>query len=149
MASEYRSPLVSVDIIIEITGGIVLIERSNPPYGWALPGGFVDYGESLEVAALREAKEETSLDVRLKEQLHSYSAPSRDPRQHTITTVFVATAQGIPKAADDAKTAAIFRAEKLPVPIVFDHARIIEDYWHYKGGEPLRDIYQNELLASE
>lgn len=149
MASEYRSPLVSVDIIIEITGGIVLIERSNPPYGWALPGGFVDYGESLEVAALREAKEETSLDVRLKEQLHSYSAPSRDPRQHTISTVFVATAQGIPKAADDAKTAEIFRAEKPPVPIVFDHTRIIEDYWRYKGGEPLRAIYQNELLVSE
>ncbi len=111
MVSAYRSPLVTVDIIIEITDGIVLIERSNPPYGWALPGGFVDYGESLEVAALREAKEETSLDVRLKAQLHSYSAPSRDPRQHTITTVFVATAQGIPKAADDAKDAGIFSKE--------------------------------------
>lgn len=148
MTSGYRSPLVTVDIIIEISGGIVLIERSNPPYGWALPGGFVDYGESLEVAALREAKEEISLDVHLKEQLHSYSAPSRDPRQHTITTVFVATAQGIPKAADDAKTAEIFGEKKLPAPIVFDHARIIEDYWNYKEGKPLRTIYQNELLIS-
>jgi len=148
MVSAYRSPLVTVDIIIEITDGIVLIERSNPPYGWALPGGFVDYGESLEVAALREAKEETSLDVRLKAQLHSYSAPSRDPRQHTITTVFVATAQGIPKAADDAKDAGIFTKEKLPAPIVFDHARIINDYWRYKRGEPLRAIYQDELPVS-
>ncbi|OQX11001.1 MAG: NUDIX hydrolase, partial [Desulfobacteraceae bacterium IS3] len=87
---KYRNPLVTVDIIIEINKGIVLIERVNPPHGWALPGGFVDYGESLETAAVREAKEETSLDVTLEEQFHTYSAPDRDPRQHTVSTVFIA-----------------------------------------------------------
>ncbi len=131
--SEYKNPIPTVDIIVEIqdeTGrtGIVLIERKNEPMGWALPGGFVDYGESLEQAAVREAKEETSLDVSLKRQFHSYSDPDRDPRQHTITTVFIASASGPPQAADDAKRTRIFPPENIHVPLAFDHARIIDDY---------------------
>src|SRR5712692_4564121 len=95
---ERKNPLPTVDIIIEIAGrGIVLIERKNPPHGWALPGGFVDYGESLEHAAVREAKEETSLEVKLIEQFHGYLDPKRDPRHHTISTVFIATAEGNPR----------------------------------------------------
>jgi 8-oxo-dGTP diphosphatase len=130
---ERKNPLPTVDIIIEIAGyGIVLIERKNPPHGWALPGGFVDYGESLERAAVREAKEETSLDVKLVEQFHSYSEPGRDPRFHTISTVFIATAEGTPRADDDAKTAEIFREDDLPPAIVFDHPQILRDYFHYK-----------------
>ncbi|HTM10365.1 MAG TPA: NUDIX hydrolase [Verrucomicrobiae bacterium] len=129
---ERKNPLPTVDILIEIEGGIVLIERKNFPHGWAIPGGFVDYGESLETAAVREAKEETSLDVKLIEQLHSYSDPKRDSRFHTISTVFIAAAQGTPKAEDDAKTAAIFREENLPAPIAFDHAQILKDYFRYK-----------------
>ena len=127
------NPLVTVDIIIEIAGrGIVLIERNNPPHGWALPGGFVDYGESLEQAALREAKEETSLEVRLIEQFHAYSDPRRDPRHHTISTVFIAAAQRTPTGADDAKSARIFAENDLPAPIVFDHSQILRDYFLYK-----------------
>ena len=127
------NPLVTVDIIIEIDGqGIVLIERRNPPHGWALPGGFVDYGESLEQAAVREAKEETSLEVRLVEQFHTYSDPRRDPRHHTVSTVFIATAEGNPIGADDAKAARIFREDNLPAPIVFDHTQILKDYFRYK-----------------
>jgi 8-oxo-dGTP diphosphatase len=131
--SERKNPLPTVDIIIEIGGrGIVLIERKNPPHGWALPGGFVDYGESLERAALREAKEETSLDVKLVEQFHAYSDPGRDPRHHTISTVFIATAEGAPRADDDAKEARIFSENALPRPIVFDHPQILRYYFHYK-----------------
>lgn len=124
-----RNPYPTVDIIIEIKDGIILIERKNPPYGWALPGGFVDWGESLEEAALREAKEETSLDIKLVRQFHSYSDPNRDPRHHAITTVFVATADGEPKARDDAKNLGVFKKDSLPSPIVFDHADIINDYF--------------------
>ncbi|OGQ84412.1 MAG: NUDIX hydrolase [Deltaproteobacteria bacterium RIFCSPLOWO2_12_FULL_60_19] len=126
------NPLVTVDIIIEIDQGIVLIERKNPPHGWALPGGFVDYGESLEQAAVREAKEETSLDVQLLEQFHTYSDPRRDPRHHTISTVFIARAGETPKGADDAARAELFTETTLPAPIVFDHAQILRDYFHYK-----------------
>ena len=133
MGKEQRYPFVTVDIIIEVgSRGIVLIERKNPPYGWALPGGFVDYGEPLERAALREAKEETSLDVALIEQFHTYSDPSRDPRHHTISTVFIAAAQGTPRGADDAKAARIFSEDHLPGPIVFDHTQILRDYFRYK-----------------
>ena len=127
-----RNPLVTVDIIIEVGDGIVLIERKNPPDGWALPGGFVDYGESLETAAVREAKEETSLDVGLSEQFYSYSDPSRDPRHHTVSTVFIATAKVMPHGADDAKTAQVFREDGLPKPICFDHARILREYFQFK-----------------
>ena len=133
MKQKRKTPLVTVDIIIEIDGhGIILIERRNPPHGWALPGGFVDYGESLEQAALREAKEETSLEVRLIEQFHIYSDPRRDPRHHTVSTVFIATANGNPRGADDAKAARIFREDNLPAPIVFDHTQILKDYFRYK-----------------
>jgi len=131
---EFRNPVPTVDIIIAVESGIVLIERQNPPYGWALPGGFVDYGESLEQAAVREAKEETALDVELIGQLKTYSAPDRDPRLHTISTVFMAKAFGTPKGGDDAKQAMIYRQHTLP-PLVFDHAAILKDYFNYIGAQ--------------
>ncbi|HIJ78385.1 MAG: NUDIX hydrolase [Desulfobulbaceae bacterium] len=124
----YRNPVPTVDIIIEIGGGIVLIKRKNPPHGWALPGGFVDYGESLEEAARREAAEETGLAVRLIKQLHTYSDPRRDARLHTISTVFVAAADGVPTAGDDALEARIFREDELP-DLVFDHREILNGYF--------------------
>lgn len=130
----YRNPLLTVDIIIECQEGIVLIKRKNPPYGWALPGGFVDYGESLEAAAVREALEETSLHITLKEQMHTYSDPNRDPRHHTVSTVFIARAQGRPVAADDASSAVIFPPDQLPAPIVFDHTIILRNYFDYISG---------------
>jgi ADP-ribose pyrophosphatase YjhB (NUDIX family) len=129
---QYRNPVPTVDIIIEMKGGIVLIERRNAPFGWAIPGGFVDYGETLEDAARREAEEETSLNVDLKHLLYSYSNPARDPRRHTISTVFVATAKGIPQAADDAKNLGIFKLNKLPGEMAFDHAAILADYSRFK-----------------
>jgi ADP-ribose pyrophosphatase YjhB (NUDIX family) len=127
---KYRNPFPTVDIIIEIAGGIVLIRRRNPPYGWAIPGGFVDYGESLETAAVREAKEETSLDVRLVSQMGAYSDPGRDPRFHTISVVFIAKAEGVPKAADDALEISVFHRGTLPEDLVFDHAKILQDYFN-------------------
>jgi ADP-ribose pyrophosphatase YjhB (NUDIX family) len=123
-----RNPVPTVDIIIELAEGIVLIKRRNPPLGWAIPGGFVDYGESLETAAVREAKEETGLDVTLRCQMHCYSDPQRDARLHTISTVFIASAEGLPQAADDAAEAGVFSRERLP-PLVFDHAKILADYF--------------------
>ncbi len=99
----HRNPIPTVDIIIEIeNAGIVLIKRKNPPHGWAIPGGFVDYGESLEEAAAREAKEETNLEVEDLRQFRAYSDPNRDPRFHTISMVFIAKAKGKPEARDDA-----------------------------------------------
>jgi len=141
MKQKYRNPLVTVDIVIEIDNGIVLIKRANPPYGWALPGGFVEYGETLELSAVREAKEETSLDIKLKEQFHSYSEPDRDPRHHTVTTVFIAKGIGTPKPADDAKKLGIFSKRSLPEPIVFDHKKIIDDYFRYAEGELRTNIF--------
>jgi len=135
---KYRNPVPTVDIIIELpkesgTDGIVLIKRKNPPFGWALPGGFVDYGETLEQAAVREAKEETSLSVELKTQMHTYSDPDRDPRQHTISTVFIARAQGQPMAKDDAQDIGIFTQEELNFPLAFDHQKILADYFQRKS----------------
>ena len=124
----YRNPLPTVDIIIEQEGGIVLIKRKNPPPGWALPGGFVDYGESLEDAAVREAREETGLHVELIRQFHTYSKPGRDPRHHSIATVYVARAKGTPVAGDDAGEAEVFSTDSLPDEIAFDHRDIIMDY---------------------
>ena len=125
---QYRNPFPTVDIIIEINGRIVLIERKNPPHGWALPGGFVDYGESLEDAARREAREETSLEIGDLRLLGCYSDPSRDARFHTISTVFIAKGNGIPRAADDAASLALFTIGELPAKLCFDHARILADY---------------------
>ncbi|MBU0945727.1 MAG: NUDIX hydrolase [Proteobacteria bacterium] len=127
----YRNPVPTVDIIIEIEGAIVLIKRKNPPHGWALPGGFVDYGESYETAAQREAKEETGLVVKNMHQFRTYSAPNRDPRQHTASTVFIAQADTPPTAGDDAAEAALFNEENLP-HLVFDHALILSDYFAFK-----------------
>lgn len=134
----FRNPVPTVDIIIETAGGIVLIERKNPPHGWALPGGFVDYGEAFADAARREAAEETGLEVTLTLQFHTYSDPKRDARQHTASTVFIATADGLPVAADDAKDAGVFAEGTLP-PLVFDHNRILRDYFEFKrsGRRPL------------
>lgn len=129
--AKRRNPLPTVDVIIETGGGIVLVARKNPPHGWAIPGGFVDYGESLETAARREALEETGLIVRLKGQLHTYSDPDRDPRQHTISTVFLAEAEGEPQGGDDAREARIFIEGQIP-PLVFDHDKIIDDYFRFK-----------------
>jgi 8-oxo-dGTP diphosphatase len=134
-----RNPVPTVDIIIEIASpgrkpGIVLIKRKNPPFGWALPGGFVDYGESLEEAAVREAREETSLDVELLGQLHTYSDPGRDPRLHTISTVFIARAKGNPKAADDAREACVVLPGRIAGDLAFDHRKILDDYIAIKRG---------------
>ena len=129
---SHRNPTPTVDIIIEIGEQIVLIERKNPPYGWALPGGFVDYGESYEAAALREAEEETSLRVTGLRQFHTYSEPDRDPRGHTASTVFIGTSDVSPRAGDDAARAGLFSKDTLP-PLAFDHGRILEDYFKSKA----------------
>ncbi len=133
---EYRNPAPTVDILIETEDdgikGIVLIRRKNPPYGWAIPGGFVDYGETLEQAAVREALEETSLNVELVRQFHTYSDPSRDPRLHTISTVFIARASGKPVGMDDAAEAGIYTRDDLPGEIAFDHGAILDDYFSGK-----------------
>jgi len=126
-----KTPLLTVDIIIRYKGGIVLIERKNPPPGWALPGGFVEVNESLEEAAIREAKEETSLDVKLIEQFHAYSKPARDPRFHTVSIVFIGDGEGMLKGKDDAMEAGVFGEDLLPEQIAFDHREILTDYFHY------------------
>ena len=139
----FRNPAPTVDIIIELIDRphrpIILIERLNIPYGWAIPGGFVDYGESVETAAKREAQEEVSLQVKLIEQFQVYSDPKRDPRKHTLSVVFIATASGEPQAADDAKNVGIVHSWNLPQNLCFDHGKILEDYWRYRyyGIRPL------------
>ncbi len=122
-------PFVTVDAIIELSEGIVIIQRSNPPFGWALPGGFVDYGESLEDAVKREAKEETNLDLTQIKQFHTYSNPQRDPRFHTIGTVFIAKAKGKPKAGDDAAGLKVIKPSEIEkLDFAFDHKKILQDY---------------------
>jgi len=129
----YRNPVPTVDVIIELEeGSIVLIDRKNPPFGWALPGGFVDYGESVETAAVREAKEETGLDVKLRGLVGVYSDPARDPRRHTLSVVFAARAQGRPRAGDDAAETALFKEHDLPENLAFDHRRILQDYYRIR-----------------
>lgn len=132
----YRNPIPTVDIIVELGDRphrpIILIERHHPPLGWAIPGGFVDYGESVEDAARREAQEELGLTVELIEQFHVYSDPSRDARKHTLSIVFLAIAQGEPVAGDDAKTVGIFEPWQTPPALCFDHDRILKDYWRYR-----------------
>ncbi len=133
-----RNPYLTVDVIIEIEDenggqGVVMIERKNPPHGWALPGGFVDYGETLETAAVREAEEETSLEVELIRQFHAYSDPGRDERQHNVTVVFIARPLGgALEARDDAGRAEVFSQTSLPSEIAFDHADILSDYFSRK-----------------
>ena len=128
----FRNPVPTVDIIIEVGDQIVLIKRKNPPHGWALPGGFVDHGESYETAALREAEEETGLKVTNLQQFRTYSDPSRDPRQHTASTVFIAQADSTPTAGDDAAEAELFTKETLP-ELAFDHGQILADYFSTKA----------------
>lgn len=147
MTKEYKNPIPTVDIIIEVTNEnnnddcIILIDRKNEPFGWALPGGFVDYGESLEDAAVREAKEETDLDIELDLQFQTYSDPARDPRMHTISTVFIAQAklsdENTPTAKDDAKALKIYSLTELAHEIAndnlcFDHGIILSDYLQFK-----------------
>ncbi|SRR5579875_190807 len=130
-------PLLAADVIIEVEDRIVLIERRNFPLGWALPGGFVEVGESVELAAVREAFEETSLEVELTALLGVYSRPDRDPRGHTVTVVYVGRACGEPKAKDDAKEVGLFHADKPPTPLAFDHAQVIADYREFlRTGRP-------------
>ena len=133
--SIYRNPVPTVDIIITYNDGIILIKRRNPPLGWALPGGFVDYGENLEMAAIREAKEETGLDIKLKQQFHTYSDPNRDERLHTITTVYLASGHGTLQAGDDASQAMVFYPPDLP-QLAFDHGEIIDEYLKFEAKLP-------------
>jgi len=131
MMDTLKTPLLTVDVIIRYQGGIVLIERKNPPPGWALPGGFVDVGESVEEAAVREAREETSLNVRLIEQFHAYSSPKRDPRFHTVSVVFIGEGAGALEGRADARKAAVYTAADLPDVMAFDHGQIVKDYFRY------------------
>ena len=137
---EFRNPKPTVDVVLSVDGGVVLIRRANPPAGWALPGGFVDEGEAVEAAAVREAKEETGLDASLEELLYVYSDPARDPRQHTLSVVFTGTATGAPVGLDDAAEARVVSVDDLRallaqpsptldgLPLAFDHGRILADY---------------------
>lgn len=125
---EYRNPKPTVDVVLETAQGIVLIYRKNEPSGWALPGGFVDEGETVEHAAMREVLEETGLIASLDELLYVYSDPERDPRHHTMSVVFIGNAEGEPEGGDDAREARAFPIESLPSPLCFDHARILADY---------------------
>ena len=132
-APASRHPLPTVDVLIELDGrGLVLIRRRNPPPGWAIPGGFVDYGESLPDAARREAAEETGLVVTLRELFHVYSDPRRDARGHTLSVVYTATASGTPRAADDAAAVGVFGEHDIPSPLAFDHGQVLADYFAYR-----------------
>jgi 8-oxo-dGTP diphosphatase len=125
---QYKNPIPTVDVIIRLNDGVVLIKRRNPPLGWALPGGYQDAGESCEAAAIREAHEETGLAVTLESLFYVYSDPRRDPRKHTISTVFIARASGEPVGMDDAEEARVFSLDDLPSTLAFDHGEILRDY---------------------
>ncbi len=147
------TPLIAADVIIELVDfpgrPIVLIERAYPPYGWAIPGGFVDVGEIVEHAAIREAQEEVCLKVRLIALLGIYSDPSRDTRGHTVTAVYVGEASGIPKAADDAKNCQLFSLNELPEPLAFDHDQVLADYKAYRETGQVTALRDNITQASE
>ncbi|MBF0621554.1 MAG: NUDIX hydrolase [Magnetococcales bacterium] len=143
--TKHATPALTADIIIELLDDedrpIILIERLNPPYGWAIPGGFADVGERIEATAVREAKEEVCLDVTLKALLGLYSDPKRDQRGHTVTAVYVAEAHGMPCPADDAKNLIIIHPDKIDMPLAFDHAQVLADYRNYRNNgavTPLR-----------
>ena len=138
---QYRNPTPTVDCIVELPRDrIVLIKRKNPPYGWALPGGFVDEGEPLHQACVREVKEETGLEADLSEQFFTYSDPARDPRKHTISTVYIGWAEGEPLGSDDAAEARAFELDALPAELAFDHGTILADYLAYKRTGKRRKI---------
>ena len=147
------TPLLAADTIIELTDfpdrPIVLIERANPPYGWAIPGGFVDLGEIVEQAAVREAKEEVQLDVHLIALLGIYSDPIRDSRGHTVTAVYVAKAEGMPVAADDAKNCRLFRLDELPETLAFDHAQVLADYKKFRETGQVAPLRENPVRVSD
>ncbi len=130
--SDYKNPTPTVDIIVDSGEAVVLIERANPPRGWALPGGFVDEGESVEEAARRELREETGLDVELQELFYVYSHPSRDRRQHNLSVVFIARSEADLHPGDDARDARRFPWASLPDELAFDHREILDDYLRYR-----------------
>jgi 8-oxo-dGTP diphosphatase len=131
--ADYKNPVPTVDCIVELPGErVVLIRRKNPPLGWALPGGFVDEGEPLHEACVREVREETGLEVQLEEQFFTYSDPARDPRKHTLSTVYLGRATGEPTGGDDASEARAFPRDALPEPLCFDHGTILADYLRYR-----------------
>lgn len=127
----FKRPKLAVDFIIKLNEGIVLVKRKNFPQGWAIPGGFVEYGETVEAAAVREAKEETNLDIEIEYLLGVYSDPSRDPRGHTVSIAFVCTGKGALNAGDDAAEARVFKLDEIP-KLAFDHNKVIEDFKHKK-----------------
>jgi 8-oxo-dGTP diphosphatase len=129
--TSQQNPVPTVDIVIQCAGGVVLVKRKYPPLGWALPGGFVEEGESLESAGIREALEETGLHICLTEQFFTYADPGRDPRRHTITTVYLAGANGTPEGGDDAASARVWPWRRVPRPLCFDHERILRDVERY------------------
>jgi 8-oxo-dGTP diphosphatase len=146
---EYRNPKPTTDVIVEVKGGIVLIERRDEPKGFAIPGGFVNEGEPVELAAIREMKEEIGIDVVLTDLLYVYSDPSRDPRHHTLTTVFVGRPRNrkdVPKAGDDAKALRVVDPAKPP-KLAFDHAKILEDYTAWKKGRGKRPDPMKKLSS--
>ncbi|MEO0132447.1 MAG: NUDIX hydrolase [candidate division WOR-3 bacterium] len=130
---EIKYPKLAVDVIINYQGRVVLVKRKNPPYGWALPGGYVEYGETVEEAARREVKEETGLTLTSLQQFHVYSRPSRDPRGHTVSVVFTADGFGKLIARDDAQEIGLFELNNLPLDLAFDHREILEDYKKHIG----------------
>lgn len=130
VTERYKNPLPTADVIVDIDGRVVLVKRKNPPEGWAIPGGFIDYGESAEDTAIREIREETGLEITDLKQFHCYSKPDRDPRFHTLTVVFTAKSTGIPSAGDDAAEAKLFDKNNLPSPLAFDHEQILTDYFN-------------------
>ncbi len=125
----HKNPLPTIDVIVDVNGRIVLVKRKNPPHGWALPGGFINYGESAEDAAIREIREETGLEITGLNQFHCYSNSDRDPRFHTLTVVFTAKSTGTPVAGDDASGIGLFDMDNLPLPLAFDHENILNDYF--------------------